>query len=334
MTKNAIITRLVIFLLAAGGIGYLYYDHDQKVKKEKAKPKGVMPLDLIEEIERVERPERGRVGSLPEGVFTNRQVEPAPQPKPTLVVPAAGPVMPSLAEMEKREIYDAIRLVKVTPIKERTIIGTVRFEGRPPAEIPLQLTKEATKLFDASYPGREKKTRFYRLGKEGGLGDVLVKLDGELPEDTGSWGAKTVDIRQKGMMYDPYISVANSGQKIRIHNDDPEFHRLHIHGTHFENGEIMQMMFPQAPPYEAPLTWGEENIALTSDQYPWMYGYIHIMMHKYFALTKDDGKFVLPVPKPGKYKFAANHVKLGVASQEVQIGETGGFKVEFTFKLP
>ena len=36
MTKNAIITRLVIFLLAAGGIGYLSYDHDQKVTTEKA----------------------------------------------------------------------------------------------------------------------------------------------------------------------------------------------------------------------------------------------------------------------------------------------------------
>jgi len=332
MNKNALFVRILIFVLAAGGIGYLYYDHEMKLQREKLRPKGNMPMELVDEIEAVERPERGRVGALPTGIFTNvpASMEPVVEPVP---VPVAGPVMPSVKELEERAIIDAVRKVKITKTAERSIVGTVVFVGEPPSEIPLQMTPAAKKVFEAIYPGRKKQTQFYRVGKQGGLRDVLVKLDGELPVATDSWGGKKVSIRFRGMMIEPYVSVVNGGQILLFHNDDQDFHNVHIHGKHFENGDISQLMFPGSPPYLSPLTAAEENVALTSDQYPWMYGYLHVMEHKYHGLTAEDGRFTIPVPESGKYKIVANHQKFGVITQELEIGAEGGWKVEFSYHL-
>lgn len=332
MSKNALIVRILIFVLLAGGIGYLYYDHEMKLQKEKLRPKGNVPMELVDEIEAEEKPERGRVGALPTGIFTNvpASMDPVVESVP---IPVAGPVMPSVKDLEEREIIDAVRKVKITKTAERSIVGTVVFVGEPPSEIPIQMTPAATKIFEAAYPGRKKQTQFYRVGKQGGLGDVLVKLDGELPVDTDSWGDKEVSIRHRGMMIEPYVSVVNGGQILLFHNDDQDFHSVHIHGKHFENGDISQLIFPGSPPYQSPLTAAEENVALTSDQYPWIYGYLHVMEHKYHALTVEDGRFTIPVPAPGKYEVVANHQKFGVIIQEVEIGETGGLKVEFTYQL-
>ena len=67
----------------------------------------------------------------------------------------------------------------------------------------------------------------------------------------------------------------------------------------------------------------------------WMFAYVGVVDHPWFAMTDKDGNFSLPpgLP-PGQYTIAATHLKLGEMIQQINVSETGIEPLTFTFEIP
>jgi hypothetical protein len=65
--------------------------------------------------------------------------------------------------------------------------------------------------------------------------------------------------------------------------------------------------------------------------HPWMFAYVHVMEHPFFAITDTNGFFQLPTGfHAGHYTLGIRHIRAGETSQEVDLRPG---RQEFNFEL-
>src|SRR5690349_17807994 len=112
----------------------------------------------------------------------------------------------------------------VSLLSAADVTGKITLKGTPPPEkeiAPLIADPMCGKL----HPGERPTTRFYVVGKDGGLADVFVYVKEGAPK--GGAAAKPAVLDQKGCEYIPYVMGAQAGQKIVVKNSDPVLHNVH-----------------------------------------------------------------------------------------------------------
>jgi len=75
----------------------------------------------------------------------------------------------------------------------------------------------------------------------------------------------------------------------------------------------------------------EAPFKVKCDVHPWMGAFIGVFDHPYFAVTNDDGSYVISGLEPGDYVIEAWHEKLGSQTANVTVGDSAA---NFTFKKP
>jgi hypothetical protein len=75
----------------------------------------------------------------------------------------------------------------------------------------------------------------------------------------------------------------------------------------------------------------EAPFKVKCDVHPWMGAFIGVFDHPYFAVTGDDGSYVISGLEPGDYIIEAWHEKLGSQTANVTVGDSAA---NFTFKKP
>ncbi|HWQ91944.1 MAG TPA: hypothetical protein VN673_09755, partial [Clostridia bacterium] len=101
------------------------------------------------------------------------------------------------------------------------ITGTVTLKGTPPKEkdiTPLKSDPNCGKLH-STMPT----TKFYVVGANNSLADVVISLDGISGKSTGASAAPAV-LDQKSCIYVPQIIAVQTGQKLNVKNSDPVLH--------------------------------------------------------------------------------------------------------------
>jgi len=209
------------------------------------------------------------------------------------------------------------------------LTGTVKLQGTPPPEKNIAELKA-----DANCgPLRtdEPKTRFFVTGAGGALADVVVSIEGLGGKSTGATAAPVV-IDQKGCEYLPYIAAAQTGQKVVVKNSDPVLHNVHTTPKAEGNKEMNKAQLPNAADLAFTFDKPEEFIRFKCDVHPWMFTYITVFDHPYFAVSGADGSFKIANVPPGKYKVVANHRKGGKAEKEIEVKD-GATTADFTIEL-
>ena len=137
-------------------------------------------------------------------------------------------------------------------------------------------------------------------------------------------------------MFEPYMSAVVAGQTFQIRNSDPTLHNLHFTPKVSGNKEfnIGQAANGQVNTLSIPIP--ELFARIKCDVHPWMFTYISVFDHPYFAITDTNGFFQLPAQIPaGKYTIAAAHLKLGTELQtEVRLREGEQRSLQLEFKVP
>ena len=211
------------------------------------------------------------------------------------------------------------------------ITGKITLKGTPSPEKPLPLDPACGKT--RTEQGLEPaKTRFYAVGKDGALADVFVYLKSGVIGKPAVPATPTV-IDQKGCEYTPYVAGAMVGQKVLVKTSDPVLHNVHPTPV-LPNREYNRAHLPGSPPLE--FSWDNQEILLRfkCDVHPWMFAYVGIVDHPYFAVSGADGSFKIADVPPGKYTVEAFHRKSGKPlTQEVTAGADGA-KADFTIEVP
>jgi len=210
--------------------------------------------------------------------------------------------------------------------KAADITGTVTLQGTPPKEkdiTPLKEDPNCGKLH-SEMPS----THFYVVGPEGQLADVVVSLEGVSGQSTGA-SAPPAHLDQKGCEYVPQIMAVQTGQKILVKNSDPVLHNVHDVPTVPGNKEENMAQMPGGPNLTVSFPKPEEFLKFKCDVHPWMFAWVSVFDHPYFAVSAKNGTFKIANVKPGKYTIKAAHRKAGTITQEVEVKEGATATVDF-----
>lgn len=209
------------------------------------------------------------------------------------------------------------------------ITGTITLKGTPPKE------KDITPLKDDVNCGKlhtdMPTTHFYVVGPNGGLADVVISVEGISGKSTGA-SAPPVTLDQKGCEYIPQILAVQTGQKITVKNSDPVLHNVHDVPTVSGNNEQNMAQMPGGPELSFTFSKPEDFLKFKCDVHPWMFAWVSVFDHPYFAVSAKDGSFKIANVPAGKYTLKVAHRKAGTATQEVEVTEGAPAKADFALE--
>jgi hypothetical protein len=209
------------------------------------------------------------------------------------------------------------------------VSGKITLKGTPKPEVPIDLGPECGKLNPT-----KQTTRHYVVGKDGGLANVFVYIkDAKKADATGA--APTLD--QLGCVYEPYVMGVVTGQPFKIKNSDATFHNVHATPKEGKgNKEFNQAQPAGSPDLSKSFDKPEILVRMKCDVHPWMFAYIGVCEHPYFAVSDKDGNFKISGLPDGKYTIVAYHLKThGAASEGIAkpIEVKGATTQDFTVEL-
>lgn len=210
---------------------------------------------------------------------------------------------------------------------EGSITGTITFEGKAPKMKPLRL--DADPICVANNEIAPKK-EWLILDENKGVKNVLVFVTEGLNIDY-SPPEEPVVIDQKGCIYSPHVLGIMAGQQLDILNNDGTLHN--IHALPKVNKEFNKAQPRSRKKLSVKFEKPEAPFKVKCDVHPWMGAYIGVFDHPCFAVSGDDGTYIISDLKPGEYVIEAWHEKLGSQTANVTVSDSAAHQ-DFTFKKP
>ena len=209
------------------------------------------------------------------------------------------------------------------------VIGRAVLRGQAPPEKPITVDPACGRLV-----AQPPTTRHYVVGPNQGLANVFIYIKAGAAATQPSVPGPTLD--QIGCEYQPYILGVQTEQTFQVRNSDPVLHNVHVlpkpgGGNKERNiGQPVKGMSTSLS-FAKP----EVFIKFKCDVHPWMYAYVGVVEHPWFAVTDQNGNFALPAGlPPGQYTLSATHPKAGELLQPITVTETGAEPVAFMFDVP
>ena len=208
-----------------------------------------------------------------------------------------------------------------------SITGTITFEGKAPKMKPLRLDADPICVVNNEIAPKKE---WLILDENKGVKNVLVFVTEGLNIDY-SPPEEPVVIDQKGCIYSPHVLGIMAGQQLDILNNDGTLHN--IHALPKVNKEFNKAQPRSKKKLSVKFEKPEAPFKVKCDVHPWMGAYIGVFDHPCFAVSGDDGTYIISDLKPGEYVIEAWHEKLGSQTANVTVSDSAAHQ-DFTFKKP
>lgn len=206
--------------------------------------------------------------------------------------------------------------------------GKVTLKGTPPAERTIDFSADPQ---CAQMHRQPKTTSHYVVAQDGGLANVFVYVKEGLSNKNFPAPTDAPLLDQQGCIYQPYVLGVRVNQTLKIKNSDPTLHNVHAQpkiNKEFNFAQPMKNMVSERK-FEKP----EVLVRFKCDVHPWMFAFVGVVEHPYFAVSGKDGSFSIPNLPAGKYVIEAVHPKGGVQTQEVNVTGDGAQQVAFNYEV-
>jgi plastocyanin len=222
-----------------------------------------------------------------------------------------------------------------TVLGSATITGRAVFTGTAPQPVPISMSSDAAchKSQGARTGEQGEKGELVKedlvVGAGGALKYVFVRVVEGLPGKSFAPPAEPVTLDQRGCTYRPHVVGVQVGQQLLLVNSDPTLHNVHTvsqANKPFNFGMSVQGQ-KSARYFSAP----EVMVKARCDVHPWMASWIGVVEHPFFAVTGDDGRFVLKGLPAGEYTIEAWSETLGTQKQTVTVSEGETKEITLTF---
>ncbi len=184
------------------------------------------------------------------------------------------------------------------------IVGRVRLRGTPPAEQPVDAAADA---YCATVLPQPLLSRFYALGTNGALADVLVWVREGLPKDQPPRPTAPAHMQFANCQLAPYMSAVTSRQSVAVENKDAIPHVLRV--SPHQGRESLAQVSPHATGSVIIRSPPELFIPCRCQFHPWETAYVSMLPHSFFSVTDADGRFSITNIPPGTYVLEALHQK-------------------------
>jgi hypothetical protein len=222
------------------------------------------------------------------------------------------------------------RKVKAAPPSGGSVTGTIKLEGTPPHQKPIDMSKEPSCA--AIHKDHPATTESVVAGPDGGLANVVVYL-------SEGWSGPAVVpppsdpvFDQKGCQYKPHVMSVDANQHFKVVNSDQTSHNIHpMPKPGSPNHEWNKSQPPGSPPIDA--VWPAEEVAIhvKCNIHPWMSGYMVVVKGPY-GVSDDKGSFKIDDLPPGNYTLTAWQETYGTQTQKVTVAAGKPATANFSFK--
>ncbi|MBI3880116.1 MAG: carboxypeptidase regulatory-like domain-containing protein [Verrucomicrobia bacterium] len=260
-----------------------------------------------------------------------RATAPTPPPAPTQPPAESAPVTPPVTAPKQADFAGLAATQPGSPASPQ-IFGRVILRGTPPPEKPLPLDSNCGKL----NANAALTTRFYVTSADAGLADVFIHITSGI--EGRSYANVPVPaplIDQRGCQFYPQVIGVVAGTPLIVRNSDPLLHNVHFTPTVEGNGELNQAHLPRGPDKQFVWNQPEVFLRLKCDVHPWMFAYIGVESHPFFAVSDANGEFrIATLPPPGRYVIEAYHRKAGKVTQPIEVRAGEPLRVDFELRVP
>jgi plastocyanin len=211
------------------------------------------------------------------------------------------------------------------------ISGKVTLKGTPPKEAEnndIKSNADCAKMHTGPVT-----THHFVVGAGGELANVVVSLQGPNVKPSSGGSAAPAVLDQKGCEYTPTILAVQTDQKLMVKNSDPVMHNVHPMPAAAGNKEDNKAQMPNGPDLAFAFSKPENFLKVKCDVHPWMFAWITVFDHPYFAVSGKDGTFTIHNVPAGNYKIQAVHRKAGTTTQEIEVKEGEPAKADFTLEV-
>lgn len=192
-----------------------------------------------------------------------------------------------------------------------TIVGTVKFDGTPPARKPVEISKDrdvcgAAPIYDESLI----------VGTGGGIADAVVSIP-DIVRGVPLTPLKDVKFDQKNCEYTPHVLAFPAGSTVDIINSDGILHSVRTESTRNPALDMAQPPFKHVivvPPLKYP-----ELIDVSCDAHNWMHAWWFVAGNPYYAVTDASGSFTIKDVPAGIYTLKVWQEKLGTQTRKVTV---------------
>ncbi len=207
------------------------------------------------------------------------------------------------------------------------IAGKIYFEGDKPTLAPINMDKDPVCV---SEENGKVTAQDGAVNDNATLPNAFVYVKSSSAELPHTPPRNSVDLTQKGCMYEPHVLGIMVGQPLQVLTLDPTTHNIHVVPTNNRDWNVTQQ--PGSPSMIWRFTHPEIMIPVHCNEHPWMKAYIGVVDNPFFAVTGKEGNFLLKNVPPGQYTLAVWTATFGTQQKDVVVraGETAS--ADFTFQ--
>jgi plastocyanin len=217
----------------------------------------------------------------------------------------------------------------IDPATSGTISGVVRFTGKAPKPIVIDMAQDpACAAAAAKTPNVTEQYATHN----GRVANVFVYVKSGLGSRIYAPPKTPVVLDQRGCRFIPHVIAAMVGQPVEFRNGDPTMHNVHIvpPGSDDATGvDISQP--PMAGTERRSFSTAGVMTPVRCNNHPWMEAFLNIANSPFFAISDAQGRFTISGLPPGRYTLAAVQEQMGTRTAQVTVEPQRTAKITFTF---
>ncbi|RUL85933.1 carboxypeptidase regulatory-like domain-containing protein [Tautonia sociabilis] len=157
-----------------------------------------------------------------------------------------------------------------------------------------------------------------------GLKDAVAWLEG-VPsrEDDDREGAEEpIEVDQVNFEFIPHVLAVEAGRPVAFLNNDVANHGVTASSRDARNR--FNVTTPPGGSYTHRFRASRQPVAVGCPVHAAMSAWVFVFDHPYFAITGEDGSFLIPDVPPGRYTLHVRHVEGGMTDRRPVVVEPGG----------
>lgn len=213
--------------------------------------------------------------------------------------------------------------------------GTVTFKGTVPEPKEFELRRSADPVFCGALSdgNGHRLLKEVNVGPSGGLKDVVVVVEGV--QSGKQFTFTDAKVEANVCQFLPFVIVVSDKRELTVTNRDPVSHD--IQGYAYDQAGVDIVL--HRPSLRATgttdivnLVKGRKVFTMQCGMHPFMQNWGYAIDNPYYAVTDQEGTFVIDDLPAGTYRIKAWHPVLGVQEQDVTVQPNGTVTLSLQFE--
>jgi plastocyanin len=210
-----------------------------------------------------------------------------------------------------------------------TVEGVIQLAGKAPERVAIDMAQDPACAMSGQGPNSSEEY----VVNDGKIANVFVYVKDGLGNRVYAAPSAPAVLNQKGCRYAPHVIGVMAGQPVEFDTSDPTMHNINVQPTVPGDPALNTSQAPNGRPERHVFNQPETMIPVRCNNHPWMQAYINVAANPFFAVSDDQGHYVIRGLPPGTYTLVADQEKRGTKEQSITVASHQTTQAGFTFSV-